>query len=356
MLLTFCIIVGILLIVQAIFYILPSDALSLKNRRKNSDFEPVSIIIACRNESENLKKNLPSILNQDYEDFEVVVVDDNSSDSSLEMLKSIEDSRLTIVRNSGEGKKAALTEGIKQSRNQILVFIDADCRPCSQSWLREMMSDYDCQNPIVLGYGELEGDTFIAGFSAYDAALIAMQYLGFAKKGHPYMAVGRNLVYSKKIWETVGGFDSHADILSGDDDLFLAEAIRHTSVTVSLSEASKTISPAKSSFKELLRQKSRHVSTSTKYSLLNKMLAGGEIFSRALCFIAIIILACLNVKMALLFACLRLTVVEISLLSFCKISGTKISPFKIILFDIFAPVFYLCTLIYKIIKPKNQWK
>lgn len=356
MVLTFCIIVGILLIVQAIFYILPCDALFLKNHRKNSNFEPVSIIIACRNESENLKKNLQSILNQDYDDFEIVVVDDNSSDSTLEFLKSLENPHLTIVRNLGNGKKSALTEGIKQSHNQILAFIDADCRPSSQSWLRVMMSDYDAQNPIVLGYGELEGDTFIAGFSLYDTALIAMQYLGFAKKGHPYMAVGRNLVYSKKIWETVGGFESHADISSGDDDLFLTEAIRHTSVTIALSETSKTVSPAKSTFKELLQQKSRHVSTSVKYSLLNKFLAGGEIFSRTLCFIAIIILACLNFKMALLFACLRLVVVEISLLSFCKISGTKISPFKIILFDIFAPIFYLCTLIFKIIKPKNQWR
>ena len=348
------------LLVQAVFYILPTigGRKKIAAEASDADLPPVSMVIACRNELHNLKLNLQYIVNQQYPEFEIVIVDDNSTDGISEYISELASATscpIKLVRNDGQGKKFALSCGIRVASYEHLVFTDADCQPASERWISGMMSHFDEANPLVIGYGELLGKTFVARFASYDAALIAMQYMGFASLGHAYMGVGRNIAYSRKLWDTLGGFATHSDIASGDDDLFVREAAKHISPTVCFLPEAKTISPAKETFTKLLRQKTRHVSTSARYSLLDKFLSGGEIVSRTLFFVMVIAMLFVNWKIALAFAGVRLVMAMSSLAWFYRATKTDFNLLMSLIFDIFAPIFYFALLVYKIFNRKTEW-
>lgn len=348
----------LLLTIQAVFYILPAFALRKNDDEKtNDDLQPVSVIIACRNELQNLKSNLQFIINQQYPEFEIIIADDNSTDGTSDYIAELAKTfpNVKLVENKESGKKSALSNGIRAASYEHLVFTDADCRPATEHWIAGIMSQFDAENPLVLGYGELSGKTFAARFSSYDATLIALQYLGFASLGHTYMAVGRNIAYSRKLWDTVGGFSSHSDIASGDDDLFVKYAARHIHPTVCVSSETKTISPAKETFAKLLRQKSRHVSTSVKYSMLDKFLSGGEIVTRTLFFAVAIAMLFVNWKFALAFVIMRLVFVMLSLAKFYSKTKSDFNLFMSLIFDIFAPIFYVALMFYKIFNRETKW-
>lgn len=348
----------LLLLIQAVFYILPAFALRKSDDEKsNADLPPVSVIIACRNELQNLESNLQYIINQQYPEFEIVIADDNSTDGTSNYIAKLSTTfpNIKLVKNEGTGKKSALSCGIHTATYEHLIFTDADCRPSSEHWIAGIMSQFDAENPLVVGYGELSGKTLAARFSSYDASLIAFQYLGFASLGHAYMAVGRNIAYSRKLWDTMGGFGTHSDIASGDDDLFVRDAARHIRPTVCVSPEAKTISLAKETFGKLLRQKSRHVSTSERYNPIDKFLSGGEILSRTLFFTMAIAVLLVNWKIALAFVVVRLLFVLLSLAKFCSMTKTDFNLFMSLIFDIFAPIFYFTLLVYKIFNRKTEW-
>lgn len=354
------IIISILLLIQAVFYIVTVTAMQKKNDTpimQQSTMPPISVIIACKNELQNLKDNIQLVINQKYPQFEIIIADDNSTDGTTNYIAQLSTTfpNIKLVKNEGLGKKSALTCAIRAATYEHLVFTDADCRPSSEHWIARIMSQFDAENPLVIGYGELSGKTFAARFSSYDAALIAMQYLGFASLGHAYMAVGRNIAYSRKLWYTLGGFSSHSNIASGDDDLFVKEAARHIRPTVCVSPEAKTTSPAKETFAKLLQQKSRHISTSAQYSLIDKFLSGGEIVSRTLFFAVAIAMLVVNWKIALAFVTVRFVFVQLSLARFCRTTKTDFNLFMSLIFDIFAPIFYLTLLVFKIFNRKTEW-
>ena len=171
---------------------------------------PVSIIICARNEEDNLKKNLPRILNQNYRSFEVIVVDDKSTDQTRNILDKINTSfrNLRVLhlahKPAGSGKKPALAEGIKAAKHEILLFTDADCCPATDEWLNEMQRDIRGPIEIGLGYGPYKKRPgFLNTFIRYETFFTLLQYGSFALAGHPYMGVGRNLIYKKELFVTI---------------------------------------------------------------------------------------------------------------------------------------------------------
>lgn len=348
----------VFILVQAVFYLLPAFAIQKYEETKPKTDQPAaSVIIACRNELQNLKSNLQFIINQKYPQFEIIIADDNSTDGTSDYIAQLAKTipNVKLVENKESGKKSALSYGIRAAAYEHLVFTDADCRPATEHWISGIMSQFDAENPLVLGYGELSGKTFTARFSSYDATLIALQYLGFASLGHAYMAVGRNIAYSRKLWDTIGGFGSHSDIASGDDDLFVRDATKHIRPTVCVSSEAKTNSPAKETFAKLMQQKSRHVSTSVRYSLTDKFLSGGEIVSRTLFFATAIAMLFINWKFALAFVIVRLVFVMLSLAKFCGTTKTDFNLFMSLIFDIFAPIFYVALMFYGIFNREAKW-
>ena len=268
-----------------------------------STLMPISIIIAARNESDNLYDNLPFILTQDYPEFEVIIVNNQSVDDSTWLLKALclQHKNLKVVEISKNkhllpGKKLPITLGVKAAKYEKMVFTDADCKPASNQWLRIMSETFTEKNQIVLGYAPyFRTKGIINRIIRYDTAFIGVSYLSFALAKMPYMGVGRKLAYTKKVFESVRGFKSHYSLPSGDDDLFIQEAAVNQNYTIQISPETFCYSKASETWKGWVRQKTRHYSTSSRYKVIKKALLGIYPISLLLVWLTFVILL-FNVK------------------------------------------------------------
>lgn len=244
---------------------------------------PVSVIICAKNEAENLRKYLPKVLQQEYPDFEVLVVDDQSSDDSLYVLENLqkENKHLRILKihpkePSSSGKKYALSKGIEAAKYPVLLLTDADCEPASTSWIQSMMAGFSSEKrSIVLGYGPYRASKgLVNAFTRFETLYSAIQYFTFTLWGMPYMAVGRNLAYRKTLYDEAGGFNRHKQVISGDDDLFIRDAANPFNISLVTIPDSFTYSLSKLNWRNYFRQKKRHISTSNHYKLGVKIALG----------------------------------------------------------------------------------
>ncbi|MBA3706806.1 MAG: glycosyltransferase [Bacteroidetes bacterium] len=235
---------------------------------------PVSVIICARNEDHNITEFLPHIFEQDYKDFEVVVVNDCSFDNTEDILKGFSKKysnlKVVTIKEDGvyaHGKKVALMMGIKGAKYEHLLLTDADCKPNGKDWLRNMMQHFTTETEIVLGYGAYEKQKgFLNKMIRYDTFLIALQFLSFALARKTYMGTGRNLAYKKSLFFKMKGFASHYHIESGDDDLFVNEAATKQNSKIEISIDSHTVSRVKKTIRDWFRQKRRHVTTFKHYN------------------------------------------------------------------------------------------
>jgi len=252
-----------------------------KNEFVRSD-QPVSVIVCARDEYYNLQENLPLLLTQDYSIFEVVVVNHGSEDETNYLLRDLADvyKNLKIVNVSQDlnfftGKKFPLSIGIKSASYDVLLFTDADCKPASNQWIRRMAANFTEETEIVLGYGSYnKSKSLVNLLIRFDTTRIAMNYLGFARAGMPYMGVGRNMAYRKSLFYKQNGFISHYRIQSGDDDLFINKAATGKNTRIEIQQEAHTISAPKSSLAQWLRQKRRHLLTGGYYKPMHKFALG----------------------------------------------------------------------------------
>jgi glycosyltransferase involved in cell wall biosynthesis len=242
-------------------------------RQEPETYEPVSVVIAARNEDRNLRRFLKYVLEQDYPGFEVIVVNDRSTDDTEFYLKSVQQNypHLKIVNinnpvNFFKGKKFPLSIGIKSAKNDLLVLTDADCKPASPQWLKMMVAAYKKDTEVVLGYGAYARRKGLLNYIIrYETLRTAINYLSFARAGIPYMGVGRNLSYRKSLFYRVKGFQSHYKIQSGDDDLFVNMVANRKNTEVVISPDAKTISEPVGRFSKWIEQKRRHLTTGKHY-------------------------------------------------------------------------------------------
>ncbi len=260
--------------------------------------QPVSVVICARNEEENLRNFLPSVLEQDYPAFEVIVVNDCSEDRSYdvlgEYLKTYPNLRVSNVNKDPKfthNKKFAQFIGIKAAVNEILLFTDADCQPVSDKWIEMMTSHFNSETTFVLGYGGyLREKGLLNRYIRYDTMAIAMQYLGMAIRGVPYMGVGRNLAYRRSAFFENKGFGNFNHIVSGDDDLFVNSKATSENTIPEFRRDAHTRSIPCNSMKEWIAQKKRHLTTAPYYKLRDKLLLLLEPISRVLFYVFLVIL------------------------------------------------------------------
>jgi poly-beta-1,6-N-acetyl-D-glucosamine synthase len=265
---------------------------------EKQSLDPVSVIICAKNEADNLRKNLPDILEQDYPEFQVIVVNDGSNDDTpiilSEMQKKYKHLYVTQIEHTHpypHAKKLAQTIGVKAARFDQLLFIDADCRPVSANWIRCMQSNFLPKKEIVLGYGAYEKKKGMVNlFVRMDTLWIAQQYFSFAIRKIPYMGVGRNLAYRRSLFFNNKGFANQLHLQSGDDDLFVNQTASKSNVAIEMDHDSITVSEPMTTLNNWLRQKRRHLTTGLYYHALHRFLISFEIISREIFFVGIIIL------------------------------------------------------------------
>lgn len=330
-----------------------------KKKSEMVEFPPVSVVICARNEEENLLKNLPQIFQQEYPEFEVVVVNDRSWDETLDVLRAFQKKHdnLHVVNiqeseNYAHGKKLAITLGIKGAQHEHLLFTDADCFPSSDQWIRKMAVSFQ-RKSLILGYSPYQKKKgFLNKLIRFDTVQIGVQYLSFALAGLPYMGVGRNMSYKKDLFFSVGGFKSHYHISSGDDDLFVNEVGKRSLIDIVIDPEAQMVSEPKDSYSEWWTQKRRHLTTAKHYKWVHKLFLSLFPGSLMLFMAAFVVLLFTSFwPLALAAFGLRMLVQILVLNKPMKVLGGKdlvfLTPFIEIVLLILNPVIYFSNLVVK---------
>lgn len=303
---------GILFIVQALYYLALYNRIHLRSRKAGRDElhftqerPPLSVILCAHDEVENLRHNLPAILEQDYPQFEVIVINDGEKGESEEYLTQLEEQYSNLyhsfVPDSSRyisRKKLAVTLGIRAARYDWLVLTEANCRPQSNQWLRLMARNFTSHTEVVLGYSGYErGHNWLHRRAAFDSLFTAMRYLGFALAGSPYMGIGRNLAYRKDLFFDQKGFSAHLNLRRGDDDLFVNQVARRDNTRVETDPASVVRMKPLFRAKDWREEKIGYSSTASLYHGMQRWALGFETFSRLLfhaAWIATIVISALH--------------------------------------------------------------
>ncbi len=275
--------------------------LALFKNHPNEDLEankPISIIICAQNELKNLLVLIPALLEQDYPTFELIIVDDSSTDDTTFLLQDLvkQDSRLHIIELSEsvknkQGKKFALMMGIKGAKYDHVLLSDADCMPTSNQWIKKMQAGFSEEKEIVLGYSPYSKKGGLLNlFIRYETFMTASNYFSFALAKIPYMGVGRNLAYHKHLFFDNKGFASHIHLMSGDDDLFINQVATAKNVSIVIDPKAYMISKPKLSYGDYIHQKLRHLSVGKYYKPWHQFVLSVNPISNILFFISFVVL------------------------------------------------------------------
>jgi cellulose synthase/poly-beta-1,6-N-acetylglucosamine synthase-like glycosyltransferase len=228
--------------------------------------EGVTVLVTARNKFQHLKVLIPKLFEQDYPKFDVMIVNDQSSDRTKRLLEDLmaryPKLRSVTVKYTPKhvtAKKFAITLGIKVAKNDVILLTDADSLPNSDQWIRKMTA------PV-----RQEGKTFALGFSGYqsqpgslnqwiqfETILRALFYLSFGLWKAPFMGTGKNLCYRKSFFMEVKGFKGFWSIEGGDDSIFVNTYATGANTQLVIDANAITLAAPKETWKEYVQQEKR---------------------------------------------------------------------------------------------------
>jgi cellulose synthase/poly-beta-1,6-N-acetylglucosamine synthase-like glycosyltransferase len=182
----------------------------------------ISVIVAFRNEAHNLEQLTRSLYRQRYKNFEILFVDDHSTDHSVELLMKDKPPRFRILQNGGEGKKSAITTGVREANGSLIVTTDADCI-VPEMWLNEFELCFrDERTKMAFGGVKIiTGHTFFSVLQSIEFSSLIGSGAATAAMGLPTMCNGASLAYRKTLFEGVRGYEGNEGIASGDDEFLM---------------------------------------------------------------------------------------------------------------------------------------
>ncbi len=356
----------IICILQTLYLLLLTIAIGGYKQKSSRDGNPVSVIIAARNAVEQLKILIPQLLQQQYEEFEIVIVDDRSGDETFDYLKemSAAHQQLKVVTVSHtpdnmNSKKYALTLGIKAAKFDTILLTDADCAPLSPLWIKSMAGNFsDKQIQFNLGvsvYEKLPG--LLNAFIRFEALWTAIQSIGFALLKMPYMGVGRNLAYRKSIFLNNKGFNQHISITGGDDDLLVNSLANTKNTAVQLGADSLVYSTPKTNWPDFFTQKLRHLSVGKHYKFKHRLILGFFALSHLLFWAVAIALAVLQMEPYILLGGLviRTLAIYVSFIVSCNKFGMRFNHWGLVFLDFIFVFYYLSIGIRALFTKRVRW-
>ncbi len=361
-----------LLIQLLVFWILFARFAFYKSKKQQAnDYPPVSVIICVKNESGYIKQFLQNILTQEYPEYEVILVNDNSIDDSDGVLKEMQyyHKHLQVINvstqlKSANDKRLALSVGVKSAKNNTVLITDADCLPNSPSWITKMLDCQQGNNPIILGYCSYgHQKSFLNKLISFDVFHTAMCYFSFALAGKPYMGMGKNILFPKKIFLENFNYLSAYRVNIGRNDMIISDMAKDSSISISYAQASQMTSFAPyESFSHWLREKENRQSASKYYKLINRFFLRLYKFTGFLFYVTLIILLfpMVNNLFLLIFLpstyCLRLLCQWLIFAKSCnKLNEKKLVKY-IPLFDLFFAFLMPFVRGILLFKRKNEWK
>ncbi|MDR1006525.1 MAG: glycosyltransferase [Bacteroidales bacterium] len=364
---------GGILLLQWLYYILVYGSVfrykTIAKKRKKTDpslLPSISVVLVTKDEQDNLKDRLPMIMEQQYPNFEVVVVNNASCDDTEYMLKFMRSMypHLKVVNlyteapNKFQGKKYPLSLGIKSAKNDYILLTNANCIPNSYLWINNMVEGLTQKKTTVLGFNLYERKkTLLNNFIQYDSLNNALNYEGMALLGNPYKATGDNLIISRKQFFDTGGFIPLYNISCGDMELYVNRTAKKKDTSVVLDEDAFVRTQAPQSFSAWRRQKKRKIKTAYHYKFSDKLLVSILPLTSFLFYAALVLLFILGMPWEWILGAVLLKFIVHSLFFF---KGSSVLMKNKLC--IFAPLFEIFFLIFNTIigfnvlfSKKDRW-
>ena len=336
-----------------------------KRSQKPALNEPVSVVVCARNELQNLKNLLPRLYEQDYDNFEIIVVNDRSGDGTYDFLREEEqgNSLLEVVNIEStpdhiQEKKYALMLGIKKAKNDIVLLTDADCYPNTRFWIKTMASGFEENIKIVLGFSQYERKKGLLNkLIRFETLYTAIQYVSAALGRSPYMGVGRNLAYRKSFFLEKNGFSGYEKVIGGDDDLFVNKNGNKSNTKVVVGKDALVISYPKTKWRDFYRQKKRHLSVGKLYKGGNKTSLGILSLSHILFWFSFITLAVMSREPVWLMwgLLIRAAFLLVTFVPASKKLGDRVNFWNLVILDIIYVIYYSFTGIPALFSKKVKW-
>jgi poly-beta-1,6-N-acetyl-D-glucosamine synthase len=229
----------------------------------------ISVVVACKNEQDNILKLISSLSEQTYRNFELILVNDHSTDLTRSIIETAQSTNATIQLFDAvkHGKKKALKEGIFKSKGELIVTTDADCIHHKQ-WLETIISFQKTfpSDLLICPVGFLKKKTLFANLQKLEFSSLVASGAGACGAGMPILCNGANLVFTKNIW-IKSQKDLHEEELSGDD-MFLLESVKRQGGMIRFlkSESAFAFTDSVDSLNSFFKQRKRWASKASSYT------------------------------------------------------------------------------------------
>jgi glycosyltransferase involved in cell wall biosynthesis len=351
--------------VQLLYLIAFLIAFLRKRTEKENSPVPVSVIVCAHDEEQNLKELIPQLLAQQYESFEIIIVNDRSNDGTYDFLleETKKNPRLRMVHvdhlpGHVNGKKYGITLGIKAASYEWILLTDADCRPASDHWIATMAKRFQPQVNFVLGFSPYKKvGGFLNLFIRFESLVTALQYFSFALLKNPYMGVGRNLAYRKSLFLEKKGFNQFLNVTGGDDDLLVNQHAKGSSTEVQFHADAHQYSIPKTTWKAFFHQKVRHLSVGKRYRLKHRILLGVFGLTWIITWFTGVTILSFHVENWWVIGALviRMILLLIILRTMLRQTGLKFELWALLFLDFLYSIYYISTGLAALTTKKIRW-
>ncbi len=324
-----------------------SDIPTFRFREHTNSTEGISVVVACRNESDRLPDLLESLKTQSYQTFQLVLVDDNSTDDTLELMRkaSINFKNCKVLQSGGYGKKQALKSGIESCDYELIATTDADCTP-TPLWL-ECIVKFQSQSNSDL----IIGPVAISPAKKYFEKLQQLEFLSLVSAGagavgieNPIMCNGANLAFKKEKW--LQNFSYIQENLYSGDDVFMLHALKAQHAKISFLKSTESIvnTVACHSPVAFFRQRTRWASKTPAYTDFLSISVAIVVFLTALVQIVFLLAGIFNHFFLLLYLGILITKLLVDIRFLAKTAvffGQKITAKTILPLAVLYPFYIL---------------
>jgi cellulose synthase/poly-beta-1,6-N-acetylglucosamine synthase-like glycosyltransferase len=256
-------------IILLIFYLGWKRVFSFEPKGIDSTDTMISIVVACKNEQKTILSLIGCVAQQSYLNYELILVNDHSTDLTRSVIKNAQTSlpNIVLIDATKHGKKNALKEGILRAKANLIVTTDADCMP-SYHWLEAIVT-FQNRYPsdlIICPVGLSDKNSLFSRLQALEFSSLVGAAAGSAGAGMPILCNGANLAFEKRMWLKTQN-DLHEEEQSGDDMFFL-ESVKKQGGKIRFlkSEAAFVKTKPPRTLKEFLYQRRRWAGKSKIYT------------------------------------------------------------------------------------------